>query len=116
MRLFFVEEQLERVDVIGHAVVTSPADSGFSEPVNRMEGFLMTLWIDSGMVTKILVEGNAIATYYVRDKDQPRGLNITSGDRLWVFFEDRKIARIRVEGGTEGDYTPQRLVSREPER
>ena len=112
MRLFFVDEQLERVEDNGNAMVTSPADSGFKEPINRMEGFRMTLWMDSGMVTQMLVDGNAIATYYVRDKGQPRGLNVTSGDKLWVYFEDRKIARIRVEGGTEGDYTPQRLVSR----
>ena len=112
VRLFFEEEQLERVEVIGNALATSPADSGFTEPVNRMEGQKMTLWVDSAAVNEILVEGTAIATYYVREKGQPRGLNVTSGDRLRVFFEDRKISRIRVEGGTEGDYTPQRLVGR----
>ena len=61
---------------------------------------------------EVLVEGTAIATYYVRDKGQPRGMNVTSGDRLRVFFENRRMSRIRVEGGTEGDYTPQRLLSR----
>jgi len=74
----------------------------------------MTLWVDSSRITSALIDGNAIATYFVRESNQPRGLNVTSGDRLRVFFEDRKIARIRVEGGTEGLYTPQRLVTAAP--
>jgi lipopolysaccharide export system protein LptA len=114
LQLYFKGEQLDRVEVLGHAVVTSPADSGFKEPENRMEGSRMTLWIDSTAVSEILVQGSAIATYYIRDQGQPKGLNVTSGDRLHVYFEGRKMARIRVEGGTEGDYTPQRLVSRTP--
>lgn len=114
IRLYFKGEQLDRVEVLGDAVVTSPADSGFAEPKNKMEGKHMTLWMDSTSVTEILIDGSAIATYYIREQGQPKGLNVTSGDRLHVFFEDRKIARIHVEGGTEGDYTPQRLVSRVP--
>ena len=113
IRLYFKGEQLDRVEVQGDAVVTSPADSGFAEPKNKMEGKHMTLWLDSTSVTEILIEGSAIATYYIRDQGQPKGLNVTSGDRLRVLFEGRKIARIHVEGGTEGDYTPQQLVSRQ---
>ncbi len=114
IRLYFKGEQLDRVEVLGDAVVTSPADSGFAEPKNKMEGKHMTLWLDSTSVKEILIEGSAIATYYIREQGQPKGMNVTSGDRLQVLFEDRKIARIHVEGGTEGDYTPQRLVSRLP--
>lgn len=110
MRLYFIEEQLSRVEVIGRAVATNPADSGFIEPRNRMEGKQMTLWMSAGALTEALIEGTAIATYFVREREQKKGLNVTSGDRLRVFFEDRKIARIRVEGGTEGVYTPQRLI------
>jgi hypothetical protein len=76
-----------------------------------MEGQKMTLWIDSTRISSALIEGTAIATYYVRESGKPRGLNVTSGDRLRVFFEEKKISRIRVEGGTEGEYTPQRLVA-----
>jgi lipopolysaccharide export system protein LptA len=115
MRLFFEKERLTRVEVIGHAVATNPADSGALEPQNRMEGKKMTLWTENGQLSRALIEGTAIATYYVRDKSEKRGLNITSGDCLRVFFEKRKIARIRVEGGTEGIYTPERLLSKQPE-
>ncbi|HEY3294724.1 MAG TPA: OstA-like protein [bacterium] len=114
IRLYFEKEKeaLDSVEVSGHALVTSPADSTSPEPLNRMEGKHMTLYLDKGAISKVLVQGTAVATYYVREKAEKRGMNITSGDRLWVFFEDRKIARIRVEGGTEGQYTPQRLVSK----
>jgi len=112
IRLYFEkDEKLSRVEVAGNAVATSPADSGFAEPKNRMEGKLMTMWVDSGAISSVLVENSAIATYFVRDKNEKRGMNVTSGDRLRVFFDGRKISRIRVEGGTEGTYTPQRLVS-----
>jgi lipopolysaccharide export system protein LptA len=111
IRLFFEKaEKLSRVEVSGRAVVTSPADSGFAEPRNRMEGKTITLHVTDGLVERVDVEGTAIATYYVREEQKKRGLNVTSGDRLHVFFENRKISRIRVEGGTEGAYTPERLI------
>jgi lipopolysaccharide export system protein LptA len=111
IRLFFEKnEKLSRVEVSGHALATSPADSGQAEPRNRMEGKTITLYVADGLVQQVDVEGTATATYFVRDQEKKRGLNVTSGDRLHVFFENRKISRIRVEGGTEGTYTPQRLV------
>jgi lipopolysaccharide export system protein LptA len=112
MRLFFEGEKLSRVEVIGHAVATSPADSGFTEPRNRMEGKRMTMWITDSKLTSALIEGTATATYFVREKGKPQGLNTTSGDRLRVYFDKSKISRIRVEGGTEGVYTPERLVAK----
>ena len=113
IRLFFEkDEKLSRVEVNGSAVATSPADSGFTEPKNRMEGKTMTLFVTDGAIENVLVEGTATATYFIRDKQEKRGMNVTSGDRLRVFFEDRKISRIRVEGGTEGTYTPERLIQK----
>ncbi len=112
LTLVFDGDTLKQVEVGGSAVVTSPADSGFAEPKNRMEGRHMTLWIDSGLVKEVLVEGTAIASYHPREKGEKRGLNITSGDRLRVFFENRRMARIRVEGGTQGTYTPQPLLDK----
>jgi lipopolysaccharide assembly outer membrane protein LptD (OstA) len=106
------KETLNRVEVIGNSVATSPADSGFSEPVNTLRGKRMTLWIVNNLITEALVQGTATATYFVRDKGEKRGENITSGDRVRVFFDDRKMSRIRVEGGTEGTYKPQRLVAK----
>ncbi len=111
IRLFFEEEKLKRVDVTGNAITTSPADSGFSQPRNQMTGKQMTLWVTEGILDSALVDGNAIATYFVRDNKTPRGLNVTSGDKLHIYFEDRKISHIRARGGTLGDYTPQRLLS-----
>ena len=111
LKLYFEEEKLARVEIIGRAVTTSPADSGFADPRNRMEGQHMTLWMTDGSVTEALVEDNAIATYFIRDQGKKTGLNVTSGDRLFIYFDDRKMSRIRVEGGTQGRYTPERLVA-----
>jgi len=111
IRLFFEkDEKLSRVEVSGHALATSPADSGFAEPRNRMEGKTITLHVADGLVERVDVEGTATASYYVREQQKKRGLNVTSGDRLHILFENRKISRIRVEGGTEGTYTPERLL------
>lgn len=112
IRLFFEKnEKLSRVVVEGDAVATSPADSGFAEPKNQMEGKTMTLFVTDGTIDSVVVEGTAIATYFIRDKNKKQGRNVTSGDRLRVLFDQRKISRIRVEGGTEGIYTPERLLT-----
>ena len=77
-----------------------------------MEGKRMTLWIENEELTEILVEGTARAIYYIREEDRNRGRNETSGDRLRVIIENNEVVRIQVVGGTEGRYTPERLVGR----
>ncbi|MCB9367882.1 MAG: hypothetical protein H6507_02035 [Calditrichaeota bacterium] len=111
MRLFFKEEELERVEVHGDAVASSPADTLPASPRQILTGKLMTLWIEQSTLSRALVEENATATYYVRDKQEAEGLNTTSGDRLLISFDNHRISRIRVEGGTEGKYTPESFVA-----
>ncbi|MBK6910603.1 MAG: hypothetical protein IPH10_06665 [bacterium] len=111
MRLYFHKEQLERVEVEGDAVATSPADSLPGSPRHVLTGQQMTLWIEQSILARALVEGTATATYYVRDRDDAQGLNVTSGDELTIGFDNRRISRIRVEGGTQGKYTPESLLA-----
>ena len=73
----------------------------------------MSLWIVNNALSKVVVNGNAIATYYIREQNDPRGRNVTSGDALYVYFADSKISHIEVDGGTQGQYTPEKLVQRE---
>ena len=113
LRLFFKDEQLERLEVLGHALATNPADSIDTGLRNRMEGKQMSLWIEETNLSRIIVEGNAIATYYIREGGEPKGRNTTSGDILYVYFADSRISHIEVEGGTRGIYSPERLVRKE---
>jgi lipopolysaccharide export system protein LptA len=111
MRMYFEGEKLKFVEVIGHAVATSPADSGFSDPKNRLEGKQMRIWLKDQKIDSVLVEGNAIANYFIREKTQRKGKDETSGDKLLVFFDKNKISKIRVVGGTKGQYIPERLTT-----
>ncbi len=112
VNLHFDAEELKEVFVVGHAVATSPADSLSNERRQRMEGKKMTLWIEKEQLKEVLVEGTARATYYIREDNQPRGMNETSGDRLRIFIEKGQVSRIQVVGGTEGRYTPERFVGK----
>jgi len=112
IRLHFDNEELKQVFVVGHAVATSLGDSLNSERRQRMEGKRMTLWVEKEELKEVLVEGTARATYYILEKGERRGMNETSGDRLRVFVENSQVARIQVVGGTEGRYTPERLVGK----
>lgn len=111
MRLYFDGEALERVEVHGHAIASSPSDSLSSSPRQVLTGQSMTLWIEEGLLSRALIEGTATANYFVRDEQGDQGLNVTSGDRLAIRFSNRKISHIRVEGGTKGKYTPESLVN-----
>jgi lipopolysaccharide assembly outer membrane protein LptD (OstA) len=110
IRLKFDNEELKQVFVVGHAVATSVGDSLHAERRQRMEGKRMTLWIEKEALKEVLVEGTARATYYIIEKGERRGMNETSGDRLRVFVENSQVSRIQVVGGTEGRYTPERLI------
>lgn len=111
MRLFFKDEELERVEVQGEAIASSPSDSLPNSPRQILTGKQMMLWIENSALSRALVQDNATATYFVRDKQDAQGLNVTSGDKLLITFDNRRISRIRVEGGTQGTFTPESLVA-----
>lgn len=110
------ERTLERLFVRGSATAISQADSSDATRFHQMTGVEMLLTFRDRKIRRIDVEKTASMVYYLYEDGKPNGLNTTSGDRVAMLFDDRRIASITVAGGVEGRYIPERLLkNREPE-
>ena len=67
----------------------------------------MTMYIDDNKVRMLEAKGNAYNLYYLENKE---GANEISGPKINLYFnEEGKLARFKVEGGTEGTYFPEKF-------
>jgi lipopolysaccharide assembly outer membrane protein LptD (OstA) len=110
--LFFVDNNINRVLVNNHAYATMSSDSMQTERMNWMRGRNMDLNMDNGELSQAIIIGQAQALYYPIEEGKRQGANRVSGDKITLWFQKGDIARIKVSGGTQGTYYPERLVSR----
>lgn len=106
---YFKDQVLQRVHLAGKSVATSPVDTLAEQPLNVVTGKQIDLQFAKGELDSIQVEGNAISTYYVRQKEGESGANHVSGDVIDMKVDKGQITWVYVEGGTEGTYYPRRL-------
>jgi hypothetical protein len=101
---------LSRVEVMGSAVAVSQSDSTYPNRYDQLSGERLRMKFANRALDRIDVENQAISIYYVYEDTAANGLNRTSGDRIVMTFEKGKIRRVRVFGGVEGQYVPEKLV------
>jgi len=105
------DRKLDRLDVRGSAVAISQADTAYPRRFHQMTGQVIVMHFTGGAISEINVNQTATMLYYLFDGERPNGLNTTTGDHVTVTFIDRKIDRIKVVGGVEGQYVPERLLA-----
>ena len=104
------KRRLERLYVHGHAFAISRADSLHHLRYNQMSGQELTMHFSENAIQHIEVDKTATVFYYAFDGKKPNGANKTSGDHVSIMFMDKKINKIRVRGGVEGQYYPEKLI------
>lgn len=109
-------KRLRSVHVSGHAVAISRSDSVYRNRYDQLTGRELTMYFARDELDSVFVNNNATSLYYLYDRDKPDGANKSSGDHITINFVDGKIDRIKIVGGVEGQYFPEKmLLNRESE-
>ncbi|MCX7836236.1 MAG: hypothetical protein N2450_09265 [bacterium] len=106
MYFFFKDQKLTELRAFGKIIALSPADSSKDAPMNRLTGKQLFSYFQNDEPKEMIVIGNAISKYYLRENQKDNGLNVASGDTLKIYFKNKKIEQIQVIGGVEGTYYP----------
>jgi len=106
------DKRLNSVLVRGHGMAVSRADSLRAARFDQLSGRYITMTFSDGKVHRIEVDETATSLYYLYDDTAPNGMNISSGNRIIIEFDDGVTDRIKVIGGVEGNYYPERLIDR----
>ena len=106
------ERHVSRVFAIGHAFATSPMDEfPNSGRVHQLQGDNMMLIVERDTVRQLFTMSDALSIYFLISDAKPDGVNRASGDTIRMDFQDKKVIRLAVISGTEGEYFPERFVT-----
>jgi lipopolysaccharide export system protein LptA len=103
-------QQLRQLDVYGRSFAISRSDSRFPERFDQMTGTELSMWFENDMIEKIEVRDQATSLYYLYEDYFPNGVNHVTGDRIIMMFAGGQIDELKIVGGIEGRYYPERLV------
>lgn len=103
--LFIEGQDIHQVYVTGGARAESEVDS-LSDKINVLTSRELTMFVEDDQVRRILAQNNATSFYYIFEDGEDQGRNEASGDSINLFFENKKIHKIEVIGGTLGTYCP----------
>jgi hypothetical protein len=106
------DRKLQSVYVRGRAMAVSQADSLNKSRFNQLSARELTLHFKDGKINEIDADRTATSLYYLFDGAAPNGVNRSSGDRIVMEFVAGKIDRIKIVGGVEGRYFPEKMIAK----
>jgi len=105
------DRHIHRIYSLGHSFATSPmTEFPNSGRVDQLEGDNMVLLVEHDTARQLYDCGSALSIYFLLSDGKPDGINRASGDTIRMDFQDRKVVRIAVISGAEGEYFPERFV------
>ncbi|MBI5215221.1 MAG: hypothetical protein HY960_05665 [Ignavibacteriae bacterium] len=105
------KRQLKTMYVRGHSFAISEADLTLPKRFHQLSGQDLTMFFHSKKIERIEVDRTATILYFLFDDTTPNGFNNTTGDHVTISFFDGRIDQLKVVGGVEGKYVPERLVT-----
>lgn len=105
MQLILKDMKLEQIRVQGGALAISVVDSTLKKE-NRLEGREIVMYISHQKMRELRAISNARSLYYLKEKEEERGVNTASADTIKAFFTDNELDSIVVIGGSQGTFYP----------
>jgi hypothetical protein len=110
INVFLENDKLRLVRVMGSAFAASLSDSLWPDRIDQLTGETIQMQFVDQELDRVEAVTRAISLYHLYEDTAANGLNKTSGDRLVMVFENRKLSSIKIFDGVEGQYFPENLV------
>ena len=112
MTIRLENKQLRSLWVKHHAMAISRADSVRTDRFNQLTGRELTMYFRANKLEQVDVQKNATSLYYLYDNTTPNGVDKSSGDRIFIDFQNGEIDRIKIVGGVQGQYFPEKMIAK----
>lgn len=117
-----MNRKLKDIYVNGRSFAISLSDTNYRNRFDQMQGEKMLINFSDGNINNITVKTTSKSLYYLYEENPsksdtafkvitPNGLNITTGDQIFILFKNNKVESIKVSGGVEGKYFPENMVN-----
>lgn len=104
------DKKLRSLRVKNRAMAVSQADTILSNRYNQLTGRELTMYFRADKLEQIDVQRSATSLYFLFDNNEPNGANKSSGDRIIIDFIGGRADKIKVIGGVQGQYLPEKMI------
>lgn len=106
--IFLNDSTIDKVHVENQALSVEKKDSLH---YNQVTGKNMWYYFKDGDIRKVDVIGNVMLRYYPEDSEkQMIGLNESETSKMYIWLENRKVHRMKMDGATSGTLHPIGLI------
>jgi hypothetical protein len=110
IRVLMEDKKLRNLWVKNRAMAISRVDTALPNRFNQLTGRELTMYFRADKLEQVDVQKNATSLYYLFDNNEPNGVNKSSGDRILIDFIGSEVDRIKVIGGVQGQYFPEKMI------
>jgi lipopolysaccharide export system protein LptA len=110
IRVFMEDKKMRSLWVKNRAMAISRVDTALPDRFNQLTGRELTMYFRADKLEQVDVQRNATSLYYLFDNKEPNGVNKSSGDRIIIDFIGSEVDRIKVIGGAQGQYFPEKMI------
>ncbi|MGD1045601.1 MAG: OstA-like protein [Bacteroidota bacterium] len=104
------DKRVRSMWVKDRAMTISRVDTALPNRFNQLTGRELTMYFRANKLEQVDVQKNATSLYYLFDNKEPNGANKSSGDRIFIDFVTGEVDRIKIVGGVQGQYLPEKMI------
>jgi lipopolysaccharide export system protein LptA len=112
IRIRIEDKRIRSMWVKNHAMAISRVDTALPNRFNQLTGRELTMYFRANKLEQVDVQKNATSLYYLYDNKEPNGVNKSSGDHIFIDFVTGDVDRIKIVGGVQGQYLPEKMISK----
>jgi lipopolysaccharide export system protein LptA len=111
IRIRMEDKRIRSLWVKNRAMAISRVDTAMPNRFNQLTGRELTMYFRANKLEQVDVQKNATSLYYLFDNKEPNGVNKSSGDRIFIDFVTGDVDRIKIVGGVQGQYFPEKMIN-----
>jgi hypothetical protein len=110
IRILMEDKRLRSLRVKRRAMAISRVDTSLPNRFNQLTGRELIMYFRANKLEHVDVQKNATSLYFLFDMKEPNGANKSSGDHILIDFINEEVDRIKVIGGVQGQYFPEKMM------
>jgi lipopolysaccharide export system protein LptA len=112
IRIRMEDKRIKSMWVKNRAMAISLVDTALPNRFNQLTGRELTMYFRANKLEQVDMQKNATSLYYLFDDKEPNGANRSSGDRIFIDFVKGGVDRIKIVGGVQGQYFPEKMIQK----
>jgi lipopolysaccharide export system protein LptA len=109
INIHLINNRIKLLDVIGNGFLISQNEF-YKNRFDQISGDSIFISFDSTGITSTDVRHQVLSIYYLYENNSSNGLTKSSSQNALIFFKNRKVDKIKMDGFPKSDLYPENMV------